>query len=164
MRSEIYVWCICIFFFIKTINYATTSRVLIRLMETALSALSSLLLSHLFTYFVFYINLFYRTFSTCLIYISRKMYIYVSPKLLFSHQRRFVFMSGPIARMEVFRFILSYPFLHYLTYLFSRLRPPLLRGWRQNDSWGPVILAAEGGVPPAWHDEQSRRRPSSLDG
>jgi len=57
--------------------------------------------------------------------------------------------KNPTARMEVFRFIPSYPFLHYLTYLFSRLRPPLLRGWRQSDSRGPVILTAEGGVPPA---------------
>lgn len=82
------------------------------------------------------------------------MYVYVSRKVFGKNCYSIInvasfFSADPTARMEVFRFVPLYPFLHHLTYLFSRLRPPLLRGWRQSDSRGPVILAAEGGVPPA---------------
>lgn len=71
------------FFSIKTINRATTPKILIRLMETALSALSSLLLSHLFTYIVSSSTFIYSTVFF-LIYISRKIYIHTFPQNCYS--------------------------------------------------------------------------------
>jgi len=106
---------------------------------------------------IFYIN-FSIHFFLYLICIFRK--------ICFSKiatQSSISFLCGSHTRMEVFRFIFSYPFLYNLTYLFSRLPPPLLRGWRQSDSRGPVVLVVEG-VPSAWHDERSHWRLSSSDG
>jgi len=155
-----------IFFSIKTINHTTTPGVLIRLMETALSALSSLLFSHysriLFsTLIYFYINSTVLFLRVSFIFLEKCTYIF--PQNCYS----VINDASFLCRVPLHAWKSSVSFSRIpssTTYLFSRLRPPLLRGWRQSDSRGPVILAAEGGVPPTWHDEQSRRRPSSLDG